>query len=370
MMLFLIPCLAVAKEGLPSAAMLFKAAERSIVVVHTYDSSGNEIASGSGVVIKSNTVVTNAHVIEGGFFFKISKGKKKWNASLKNRVQGVDIAVMQTSNTAIPVVKVGKSSILEVGNKVYTIGAPKGLEASLSDGIVSGFRSFNNKKWIQITAPISPGSSGGGLFNQSGELVGITTMKLVGGENLNFAIPVEYVFSSSPPDQRAKIKTEEVEASPEPARYSWADVGNAKRQGDWNRVEEALLQMLQTQNSDSLLWAELGRALDKLGQGERAVQAYKKAIQNVEHGSAGYVYRSIYTKELIDLLLKLRKYEESVEACRDLLTENQYDSQTLYNLGYSYYRLGDRNGYLRCLASLKNMDPQKGRSLADLASIP
>lgn len=81
---------------------------------------------------------------------------------------------------------------LKVGEPVYTVGAPQGLELSLSEGIVSQLRG-GPPPIIQTTAAVSPGSSGGGLFNAEGELVGITTLQVEGGQNLNFAVPVEWI---------------------------------------------------------------------------------------------------------------------------------------------------------------------------------
>jgi S1-C subfamily serine protease len=84
---------------------------------------------------------------------------------------------------------------LEVGEPVYTLGAPVGLELTISDGILSGRREESGQRFVQSTAPISPGSSGGGLFDSKGNLIGITTLAIVGRERLNqalnFAIPAD-----------------------------------------------------------------------------------------------------------------------------------------------------------------------------------
>jgi S1-C subfamily serine protease len=84
---------------------------------------------------------------------------------------------------------------LEVGEKVYTLGSPVGLELTLSDGLVSGRRDEAGFQLVQTTAPISPGSSGGGLFDARGNLIGVTTLVLTGRERLNqalnFAIPAD-----------------------------------------------------------------------------------------------------------------------------------------------------------------------------------
>jgi len=85
------------------------------------------------------------------------------------------------------------SSSLAVGERVYAIGAPEGLELTLSEGVISGLRDFDGAHVIQTSAPVSPGSSGGGLFDAHGHLIGITTFSMKEGQNLNFALPTEWV---------------------------------------------------------------------------------------------------------------------------------------------------------------------------------
>ena len=81
----------------------------------------------------------------------------------------------------------------QIGDKVIAIGNPRGLEGSVSEGIISGLRPVDDFKIYQITAPISPGSSGGPLFDQNGNVIGITTASITDGQNLNFAIPVALI---------------------------------------------------------------------------------------------------------------------------------------------------------------------------------
>jgi serine protease Do len=92
-----------------------------------------------------------------------------------------------------PAVTIGTAETLKTGQKVYAIGSPQGLELTISDGIVSGMRSLPQGRVIQTTAPISPGSSGGPLFDAYGRLVGIMTFQHRLGQNLNFAVPADWI---------------------------------------------------------------------------------------------------------------------------------------------------------------------------------
>jgi hypothetical protein len=169
---------------------------RSVVMLLSFSGNTNTDALGSGVVISDNgDIATNLHVIRD------SKGvvAKLWNGSVLI-VTGVsafdeemDLAILRTSGTELPTVRIAGPSALSVGDEVVSIGNPLGLEGSLGTGVVSGFRNVGQGRLIQTTVPLSPGSSGGGLFDSNGELVGITTASLAQGQGLNFAVSADYL---------------------------------------------------------------------------------------------------------------------------------------------------------------------------------
>jgi S1-C subfamily serine protease len=97
------------------------------------------------------------------------------------------------------------TSETRVGQRVYAIGSPQGLELTLSEGLVSALRQTTNGSIIQTTAPISPGSSGGGLFNANGQLVGIVTFQSRTGQNLNFALPAHWISEMKPRDATGEV---------------------------------------------------------------------------------------------------------------------------------------------------------------------
>jgi len=170
-------------------------ANASIVSIVMSDKGGHPIAQGSGFLIsKDGQVVTNYHVIRHG-----SSAVVKFPDGTFFAVDGVlvthedrDVTILKVHGTGFKALTLGDSDRLRVGEEVVAIGNPLSLESTVSNGIVSAFRTDENEggKFVQITAPISPGSSGGPLFNMAGEVVGITTSHIKGGENLNFAIPI------------------------------------------------------------------------------------------------------------------------------------------------------------------------------------
>jgi S1-C subfamily serine protease len=206
------------RKDIPTIA---KAANGAIVSIITSDKDGKPLAQGTGFLVSTDgRIVTNYHVIEGA-----SSAIVKLPDGAFYDVDGVvafdkarDLAVIKAHGQSFHVLTLGNSDRVQVGEEIVAIGSPLSLESTVSSGIVSGIRTIETPnaaasqiqlppgyedakpvkgppatsyaKYLQITAPISPGSSGGPLFNMAGEVVGVTTLYLEGGENLNFAIPI------------------------------------------------------------------------------------------------------------------------------------------------------------------------------------
>lgn len=103
------------------------------------------------------------------------------------------IMTWQLLRQDFPFVKIDSLGMEEVGSKVYAIGNPRGLEGTISDGILSGKRENEGIEYLQITAPISPGNSGGPVLNEKGEVIGVSTFTFKNSQNLNFAMPIKYI---------------------------------------------------------------------------------------------------------------------------------------------------------------------------------
>jgi S1-C subfamily serine protease len=176
---------------------VFDKVKDAVVVVKTIDAQGKVKGQGSGVLISSGRVATNCHVIEGGASYLVGRSKQLIPATLYAEDEDKDICILDAKGITGKPVQLGKAASLKVGVPVYAVGAPRGLELSLSDGIVAQLRG-GPPPLIQTTAAISPGSSGGGLFDGKGRLVGLTTLYVEAGQSLNFAIPVEWIGEVKP----------------------------------------------------------------------------------------------------------------------------------------------------------------------------
>ena len=165
-----------------------------VVMIISMDENYQPISIGSGFVIGENgEIATNYHVIEGASSAIIKFVNKEEKYTVDNIVQTstkYDLAIIQISTKSTPLL-LGDDELASVGNRIYAIGNPEGLEGTVSEGIISGFRKIDeNFRIMQITAPISPGSSGGPVINQNGQVIGIASASIIIGQNLNFAIPV------------------------------------------------------------------------------------------------------------------------------------------------------------------------------------
>ena len=153
--------------------------------------------TGTGFIVSSDgLVVTNHHVIDGSAALELAlfDGTVIQETEVLASDESVDLALLRVKTDAplVPVV-LGDSASVKVGEPVVVIGNPLGLEHTLSDGLLSARRLHAGKRYIQMTAPVSPGNSGGPVFNRYGEVIGITVAKIGygAGENLNLAIPVD-----------------------------------------------------------------------------------------------------------------------------------------------------------------------------------
>ncbi|MEQ8346229.1 MAG: trypsin-like peptidase domain-containing protein [Sneathiellaceae bacterium] len=183
---------------------LFEAVEPSVWTVLAAKRLRGGIAerSGSAVAVTGHWLFTNCHVVGGADFILIKRGERVEPARLIHANDSTDRCVLETQATLNPVRRIAPYGGLKVGQTVYSIGSPAGLENTLGPGLVTGLRQWQGVPIIQTNAPISPGSSGGALFDAQGHLIGITTFTVGGNGSLGFAVSAESFIQSMLPDAR------------------------------------------------------------------------------------------------------------------------------------------------------------------------
>jgi hypothetical protein len=192
-----------------SAKEVYAKTAAEIVTIECWNSSYIKTKQGSGIILgqlrnkselrdKSATdILTNWHVISDAREIRVTdKQGNKSTAAILYFDESKDIALLKAFvKAAIAEPEIAKD--ISVGDNVYALGTPKGLGWTISNGIVSGIRERGGLDVVQTTAPISPGSSGGGLFNDAGELIGMTSFNLKDAQNLNFALRITQTFLDS-----------------------------------------------------------------------------------------------------------------------------------------------------------------------------
>jgi len=179
-----------------TAQDIAKKAFGSTVLLVMEDANGQPLSLGSGFFVREGEIASNLHVVEGAArgYAKLVGQKAKYDIEGITAVDPErDLVVLKISATGSPALSLGSSEAVQVGDNVYAVGNPQGLEGTFSQGIVSSIREVGTDKLLQITAPISPGSSGGPVLNGKGEVIGVSVATFSGGQNLNFAIPVNYL---------------------------------------------------------------------------------------------------------------------------------------------------------------------------------
>jgi tetratricopeptide (TPR) repeat protein len=409
----LMPHVTVALTG----SQVYERVKDSVVVVTAYDRAGKAVGLGSGVVLPSGDIATNYHVVRAGMgLFSVGQRGKAVPAVLVGSKPDKDLAILgplkeytvelqghdgKTSKNekvvrddfkATPA-RLGQASRLKVGEPVYAVGAPQGLELSLSEGIVSQLRG-GPPPLIQTTAAISPGSSGGGLFNSYGELVGITSFYLKEGQGLNFAVPVEWVkeipiskgvilgYADEPQTQgggkgsdgdwlgrsRALFEAQDrqgrlahclqwIQAEPGSV-LAWNHLGSAYLMlGHYQEAIKAYRESLRLKPDDANTWQAIGTTYTSLGRYQEAFEAYSEALQLKPDALTWYTLGFVYAK--------LGHYQEAIKAYRESLRLKPDNDFAWHCLAIAYAQSGNRAEALKAVNELRKYNPQDADELAN-----
>ncbi len=300
----------------------------SAVAIETFDAHGEKLSRGSGFFVEEDRVVTNRHVLEGAYRAEVHS-----STGAVFPVKGVlavdaegDIALLKIDPPTIPIrpLPLDKTSPQE-GESIVVIGNPLGLEGSVTNGIVSAVRDIPTfGRIIQITAPISSGSSGSPVVNMQGQVIGIATLQITGGQSVNFAIPSERI---SQLQVASLMSLADLVASA--GRNKRAKAVQFFRDGlsflSKDDCEKALPYFEKAVESDSNYaeaWAQTGFCNEKLGRHAEALEASKKAV------SLRPSAESYFNIGLANFYLK--QYKEAAEAYRQSIKLDPYNSADAY----------------------------------------
>lgn len=394
---------------------VFEQVKDSVFVVKSFDAKGEQNSLGSGVLLPSGKIATNCHVVKEGVSFQVGRGKQFVAATVFAGDEDKDICLLDAKSIGGKPAQLGKAAGLKIGEPVYAVGAPQGLELSLSDGIVSQLRG-GPPPFIQTTAAISPGSSGGGLFDGNARLVGFTTLYIDGGQSLNFAMPVEWLAEIKPREMKAAKGRSELDwlmqaaaleerqdwtgmrdwgrqwakADPKNAD-AWFVLGNAYMElGLASEAIDVYRQAIRINPEDAAFWSNLGTAYGNLKRYNEAIDAYRKAIGiNLEHTNAWYNLGNAYRQlnrhtDAINAYRQvvrinpehpsawsnlgaaygaIKRHADAVAAFRQASRINPEDSDTWYNLAIAYELSGNRTAALETVQTLRRINPDRAEQL-------
>ncbi|MGH9415141.1 MAG: trypsin-like peptidase domain-containing protein [Terriglobales bacterium] len=176
----------------PGPAVL-RSVGASVYTVEALDGAGQVRDTGSGVELRDGFIVTNDHVIRDAAALRLVRAGRQWTAVQVRCSQADDLCLIRRKGAADAAPGVRLAVSVTPGETVYALGAPAGIPLVISAGLLSGVRTIGGAARLVTSAPMSPGSSGGGLFDRGGELVGVTTAQVANGENLNLAVPASQV---------------------------------------------------------------------------------------------------------------------------------------------------------------------------------
>jgi tetratricopeptide (TPR) repeat protein len=311
-----------------NAEQIYAKVNNAVVTIYTYDANGKLLSQGSGIVLNDKGwIVTNYHVYAGAEKLIIKhKEKIVKHTDIIGLDVEKDILILKITDKSFPAIALGNSDLLKVGQKIYAIGSPLGFENTITEGLISGLRSYEEKKqsFIQISAPISPGSSGGAVVDTKGNLIAVTSMSAKEGQNLNFAIPINEIKKIY---KEKGVKPNELLAS------FYLDLANAEiKKKNYNPAIDYLKKAIETNPDYSSAYSNLGFVYSKKKDLDAALLYLKKAISiNQEDEFANTIIGAVYGMK--------KDYKSSLFFLQKAIIINPKYAEAFYFLGAAHSKL-------------------------------
>jgi S1-C subfamily serine protease len=339
-------------ETLPE---LVKRVKPAVVALTTYDSQGEALMTGSGFFLRPGQVVTNLHVIRGAQRCEIKtldgKGKVFPVAGTIAVDEEGDLALLSVD---MPRERPRSSELALVlpdeGERIFVIGNPLKLEGSVSDGIVSAVREVPNLgKIIQITAPISHGNSGSPVFNLKGEVVGVVTIKVTNGQNINLAIAVARLEKLRPGQLRSISLLTAKERLSDVAELSYRTGLDSLWLGNYDNAIGYFETAANKNPKRADAWVQVGYCKVKQGKNEEAIRAYRNAL-NLKPDS-----EEIHNK-LGDAYYYAGRMREAIASYNRAAALSPRNADAHYNLAVAYLESGNERLALTEAMILRELD--------------
>lgn len=351
-----------AQDFLPE---LVRRVKPSAVAIETFDARGNTVSRGSGFFIAADRVITNRHVIERSTRVSVQlMDGKKFIAKGVLAVDGEgDLALLQVDVPAglgipLPVVP----NVPQEGESIVVIGNPFGLEGSVSDGIVSAVRDIPGYgRIIQITAPISPGSSGSPVVNMAGQVIGVATLQAAEGQSLNFAVPAERIAQLKVNElQTVSALAADTEKNKRAAAERSYSQGVAQlSRDDFQRALPFFERAAELDPNYAEAWYQAGFAYGVMGRHQDALKASKQAAK----------LRPEWPESFINIGASnyaLGQYKEAAEAYKTAIRLDDDNPDTQYAYGLTLNKLNKTDEEILAYRRALNVKPDHANALEKL----
>ena len=343
--------------------------QKAVATVVVYDANGEPFGQGSGIFVAhkgicDGTLITNYHVIEGAKSIraKLSSGAYYEEKELLAADKNYDIAIIRFEATDVPCIKeLGDSDKVKIGEKVFAIGTPMGLENTVSQGNISfPKRNLGGIEFIQFSAPVSSGSSGGGLFNAKGKIIGITCEAIEGShepneetvaQNLNLAIPINLVR-----DTLAKKNIKITEGSPD---YFYSKGMLAENKKDYETAIDCFEKAIELNDKYTAAYLELGYIYYDKGLYDEQLEMYKKVVELDPNNYEAHYYLAAAYEDKGQYDLAIAEYKKGIELKPE-------DKDATYALGVLYIMRGEKEKALELVPKLTELNPGLGNELKTL----
>ena len=341
-----------AQESLPD---LVRRVKPAVVAIATYDSEGEALMTGSGFFLRPGQVVTNLHVIRGAQRCEIKtldgKGRVFPVAGAIAVDEEGDLALLSVE---MPPERARTSEVSAVlpdeGETIFVIGNPLKLEGSVSDGIVSAVREVPNVgKIIQITAPISHGNSGSPVFNLKGQVVGVVTVKVTNGQNINLAIAAARLEKMRPGQLRSLASLTAKGKSSDIAESSYRTGLESLWLGNYDNAVSYFETAANRNPGRADAWAQVGYCKVKQGKTEEGIRAYQHALELKPHSD------EIHNK-LGDAYYYAGRMREAIASYNRSASLSPNNVDAHYNLAIAYFENGNERLALSEAKILRQLD--------------
>jgi tetratricopeptide (TPR) repeat protein len=334
---------------------LVKRVKPAVVAIATYDADGEPVMTGSGFFVRPGEVVTNLHVIRGARRCEVKtldgKGKVFPVAGTLAIDEEGDLALLSVN---MPRERPRATELAEAlpdeGETIFVIGNPLKLEGSVTDGIVSAVREVPNVgKIIQITAPISHGNSGSPVFNLKGQVIGIVTVKVTNGQNINLAIGVARLAELRPGQLRSLSMLAIRDRNGDVADSSYRTGLESLWLGNYDNALGYFETAANRNPRRADAWVQVGYCKVKQGRNAEAISAYQHALELKPESE------EIHNK-LGDAYYYAGRMSEAIASYSHAVSLRPAFADAHYNLAIAYFESGNEPLALSEAKLLRQLD--------------